>query len=70
MASVIVAFSLTCVTDSIQLLPRALLQRDLQFRTLAWLDGLQVTIAAVVLAGCATLSLGYWSLAAQQPGEQ
>ena len=61
-ATVIVALSLTCVTDSIQVLPRALLQRDLEFRTLAWLDGLQVIIAAVVLAVCATLSLGYWAL--------
>lgn len=61
-ATVIAVLSLTSVTDSIQVLPRALLQRDLQFRTLAWLDGLQATIGAVVLAGCATLSLGYWAL--------
>ena len=37
-ATVIMALSLTSVIDSIQVLPRALLQRDLEFRTLAWLD--------------------------------
>jgi len=61
-AAVIVVLSLTFLADSIQVLPRALLQRDLEFRTLAWLHGLQVTIAALVLAGGATLSLGYWAL--------
>ncbi len=61
-AGVIVALSLTFLLDSIQVLPRALLQRDLEFRTLAWLHGLQVTIGALVLVGAATLSLGYWSL--------
>ncbi len=61
-ATVVVVLNLTLLNDSIQVLPRALLQRDLKFRTLAWLHGLQVTIAAVLMASCAALSLGYWAL--------
>ncbi|HLQ35058.1 MAG TPA: lipopolysaccharide biosynthesis protein, partial [Chloroflexota bacterium] len=61
-ATVVVVLSLTLLNDSIQVVPRALLQRDLKFRTLAWLHGLQVTIAAVLMASCAALSLGYWAL--------
>lgn len=61
-AAIVVVLSLTFVTDALQLLPRALLQRDLRFQTLAWLNGLQAVIGAVVLAGLAALSFGYWAL--------
>ena len=61
-AAIVVVLSLTFVTDALQLLPRALLQRDLRFQTLAWLNGLQAVIGAVVLAGLASLSFGYWAL--------
>jgi PST family polysaccharide transporter len=61
-AAVVAALSVTFVFDAVQVLPRALLQRDLRFRTLAWLHGLQVTIAAVVVAAAATLKLGHWAL--------
>lgn len=61
-AAIVAALSLTFIFDAVQVLPRALLQRDLRFRTLAWLHGLQVTIAAVVVAGAATLRLGHWAL--------
>ncbi len=54
--------SLTFVTDALQVLPRALLQRELRFRTLAWLHGLQVTVAAVVVAVAATFAFGHWAL--------
>jgi O-antigen/teichoic acid export membrane protein len=62
-AGIVVVLSLTFVTDALQLLPRALLQRDLRFQTLAWLNGLQAVIGALVLAGLAALSFGYWALA-------
>jgi PST family polysaccharide transporter len=60
--ALICALSLTFVIDSFQILPRALLQRDLQFRRLAWLYGLQALVGAAVAAACATGGLGYWSL--------
>jgi len=61
-AALVIAMSLTFVTDSLQVLPRAFLQRDLAFRTLGWLHGTQVTTAAVVLTICAALSFGHWAL--------
>jgi len=61
-AAIVAALSVTFIFDAMQVLPRALLQRDLRFRTLAWLHGLQVTVAAVVVAGAATLKLGHWAL--------
>ena len=61
-AAIVAALSLTFVFDAVQVVPRALLQWDLRFRTLAWLHGLQVTIAAIVVAGAATLRLGHWAL--------
>jgi PST family polysaccharide transporter len=61
-AAVVVALSLNFVLDAVQVVPRALLQRDLRFRTLAWLHGLQVTIAALVVGIGATLAWGYWAL--------
>lgn len=60
--AIVCALSLTFVIDSFQILPRALLQRDLKFRRLAWLYGLQALVGAGVAAGCATAGLGYWSL--------
>jgi len=61
-AAIVAVLSVTFTFDAMQVLPRALLQRDLRFRTLAWLHGLQVTVAAVVVAGAATLKLGHWAL--------
>ena len=60
--ALVCALSLTFVIDAVQILPRAMLQRTLQFRRLAWLYGLQVLVGATVAAVCATLGLGYWSL--------
>ena len=61
-AALVVALSLTMILDALQVVPRALLQRDLEFRTLAWLHGLTVIVGAVVMAGAATLHMGYWAL--------
>ncbi|TKB64755.1 MAG: lipopolysaccharide biosynthesis protein [Nitrospira sp.] len=60
--ALICVLSLTLLVDAFQVLPRALLQRDLQFRRLAWLYGLQALIGAAVAAICAAGGLGYWSL--------
>jgi teichuronic acid exporter len=60
--ALVIALSLTMILDALQVIPRALLQRELEFRTLAWLHGLDVTVAAAVVAGAATLHMGYWAL--------
>lgn len=59
---IVCALSLTFTLDSLQILPRALLQRDLQFRTLAWINALQVISAAAVMVAAAWAGLSYWSL--------
>lgn len=61
-ALIISVLSLTFIFDALQILPRALLQRDLQFRTLAWINGLQVAIAAVTMALAARAGWTYWAL--------
>jgi PST family polysaccharide transporter len=61
-AAIVSVLSLTFVIDALQILPRALLQRDLQFRTLAWINGLQVTIAATTMALIAYAGWTYWAL--------
>ena len=61
-AGIVCALSVTFILDSLQILPRALLQRDLQFRTLAWINGLQVMAAAAVMVTAAWAGLSYWAL--------
>lgn len=61
-AGIVCALSLTFLTDALQIIPRALLQRDLQFQTLAWLHVVQVAVAAVTVALCAAMGMGYWAL--------
>lgn len=61
-AAIVCALSLTLITDSIQVLPRAMLQRELRFQALASLDGLQLAVAGVTVMVAATLGLGYWAL--------
>jgi PST family polysaccharide transporter len=61
-AMIVVVLSLTFVLDALQILPRALLQRDLQFRTLAWINGLQVTIAAATMVLVARAGMAHWAL--------
>lgn len=61
-ALIISVLSLTFIFDALQILPRALLQRDLQFRTLAWINGLQVAIAAVTMVLAARAGWTYWAL--------
>lgn len=61
-AAIVSVLSLTFVIDALQILPRALLQRDLQFRTLAWINGLQVAIAAATMVLAAHAGWTYWAL--------
>src|SRR5207302_1303391 len=59
---IIIALSLTFVMRGVQVVPRSLLARDLEFRRLAWLDaGEAMAWSAVTLTG-AYFGLGYWAL--------
>ena len=56
---IICVLSINFITDALQVVPRALLQRDLAFRRLAWVQGLQVLSSTVCTAA---LGFGYWAL--------
>src|SRR5438046_3955237 len=60
---IIIALSPTFVMRGVQVVPRSLLARDLEFRRLAWIDaGEAVLWSSTTLAG-AFLGLRYWALA-------
>lgn len=61
-AVIISVLSFTFLLDAIQIVPRAALQRDLAFKTLAWLAALQTSISAGIMVFSAAAGLGYWSL--------
>ena len=51
-ATAVALLGLLCIADAVQVVPRALLQRELQFRTLAWVQFLQTVVTqAVVVYG-------------------
>lgn len=59
---VIAVLSATFVTSGVQTLPRALLTRDLKFRQLAMLDGIEALVHTGATLTMAALGLGYWAL--------
>jgi teichuronic acid exporter len=61
---IIIVLSLTFLTDALQIVPRALLQRDLQFQQLATISFVQVCVSAIVLVTASTSGFGPWSLVA------
>ncbi len=61
-AGLVAALSVTFLLDSLQVLPRATLQRELRFRTLAVVLATQFIVTSAALVTCATLGLGHWSL--------
>ena len=59
---IVIALSLTFVMRAVQVVPRALLARDLQFGRLAWIDAGEALVwSSTTLLG-AWLGLGYWAL--------
>ncbi|MFN2399283.1 MAG: lipopolysaccharide biosynthesis protein, partial [Gemmatimonadaceae bacterium] len=62
LALVVIAMSLTFVITSFRTVPQALLQRDLRFKRLALLDGMQTMLLAVSMVAFALLGLRYWTL--------
>lgn len=59
---VVAALSLTFVTAGVQVVPRALLLRDLEYRRLAWVDGLQAVSLTLATLTLAVWGMGYWAL--------
>ena len=60
--NVILVLSITFVTSGFQVLPRALLTRDLRFRQLAVLDTAEAVSTTVVALILAIEGAGYWAL--------
>jgi teichuronic acid exporter len=61
-ASLVAVLSALCVSDALQVIPRAQLQRQMAFRTLAWLQFAQVVATQGVLIAGAQLGWGVWAL--------
>jgi teichuronic acid exporter len=59
---VVMALGFGLVMSGIQVVPRSLLTRDLQFRSLAIVDGAQALVGAAGTLVLAFAGLGYWSL--------
>jgi O-antigen/teichoic acid export membrane protein len=59
---VIMVLSFNFVLRGVQVLPRGLLLRDLDFRRIAWLDAAEAAGAAAATIALAMAGFGYWSL--------
>src|SRR5438093_4108383 len=59
---VVVAMSTTFVITSFKTVPLALLQRDLRFKTLAFIDLSQALVLAISMVGFAVAGFRYWTL--------
>jgi O-antigen/teichoic acid export membrane protein len=59
---IVMLLSLTFVTTALQVLPRSLLARDLQFRRLAWMDGAEAVANTAATLALAFLGFRYWAL--------
>src|SRR5207249_3096528 len=59
---IILSSSITFLMTALQIVPRALLTRDLDFRRLAWADGAEALVAAGATLAFAAVGLRYWAL--------
>ena len=57
-----VALSASFVLRGVQILPRGLLSRDMDFRRLSMIDGAETVVMAIATVLCALLGMSYWSL--------
>jgi O-antigen/teichoic acid export membrane protein len=62
-AALVSALSITFIFDALQILPRATLQRELRYRTLALVSAAQFLFTSATLVICAHLGFGPWALA-------
>jgi PST family polysaccharide transporter len=59
---IVVTLSLTFVTTGFQVLPRSLLTRDLEFRKIAWIDGVEALVLTASTLLLAVAGFRYWAL--------
>ena len=59
---IIVVSSITFLAGALQIVPRALLTRDLDFRRLAWADGTEAAVSTAATLGLALAGVRYWAL--------
>ena len=59
---VVVALASTFILRGFQVLPRALMTRELSFRQLAWIDGFEAAVLAGSTLVLALMGHGYWAL--------
>jgi len=59
---IIIVLSANFVLRGIQMLPKALLSRDLRYRQLAWIDGAEAIALAGGTLALAIAGFGYWAL--------
>lgn len=59
---VIAILSLSFVLRALQVVPKALLNRDLKFKRLAMIDGVEAVVLALATLGGAIAGMGYWAL--------
>ena len=61
-AGIVAVLGVTFVTSALRTLPRALLTRELEFRTVAMVDSSEGIVSAAATLTLALLGWGYWSL--------
>lgn len=62
LTAVVIVLSTTFLTSAFQVLPRSLLTRELRFRELAALEGMEALAGTVLTLTLAILGMGYWAL--------
>jgi len=61
-AGIVAVMSLSFVTNGARVVPRALLMRELHFRTLALIDAAEAVLGSMLTLALALLGTGYWAL--------
>jgi PST family polysaccharide transporter len=61
-SGILMVLSLTFPVRALQILPRGLMARELQFRTLAFIDGIESMVVMTTTLVMALAGAGYWSL--------
>lgn len=61
-SGILMVLSLTFPVRALQVLPRGLMAHELQFRTLAFIDGIESTMVMTTTLVMALAGAGYWSL--------
>jgi len=59
---IIIASSFTFLAGALQIVPRALLGRALDFRRLAWADGAEAIVSTIATLALAVAGMRYWAL--------